>query len=113
MHDYACDRHYLVLPYGTQVYRAKVTIFLKGDEYFARQNFTQQDNYYLSKCLVTLLGSLALQLKTLLLLLGEIFRRAKVTNFSFGDENFVRRIILPNMEHGATVNVWVYKLLML
>ena len=36
------------------------------------------------------------QLKTLSLLLGKIFRRAKVTNFLFGDENFVRRIVSPN-----------------
>ena len=37
-----------------------------------------------------------LQLKTLVLLLGEIFRRAKVTNFWFGDENFTRRIVSPD-----------------
>ena len=43
-----------------------------------------------------LVGSLVLHLKTLLLLLGKIFRRAKVTNFSFGDENFARRIVSPD-----------------
>ena len=41
----------------------------------------------------SVLGSLLLQLKTLLLLLGEIFRRAKVTNFSFSHENFAQRIV--------------------
>ena len=35
----------------------------------------------------SLLGSFVLQLKTLLLLLGETLCWAKVTNFSFSDEN--------------------------
>ena len=39
--------------------------------------------------------SFLLQLKTLLLLLGETFRRAKVTNFSLSDENFARRKFRP------------------
>ena len=29
-------------------------------------------------------------------MLGEIFRRAKVTNFLLGDENFARQIVSPN-----------------
>ena len=37
-----------------------------------------------------------LQLETLLLLLGEIFRRHKVTNFSFSDENFARPLVSPD-----------------
>ena len=43
----------------------------------------------------SLLGSFLLQLKTLLLLLGETFRRAKVMNFSFSRESFARRIVSP------------------
>ena len=39
----------------------------------------------------SLLGSFALQLKTLLLLLGETFRCAKVMNFSRSNENFAQR----------------------
>ena len=31
-----------------------------------------------------------------LILLGETFRRAKVTNFSFSDENFAQRIVSPD-----------------
>ena len=41
-------------------------------------------------------GSLVLFFKTLLLLLGEAFRRVKVTNFSFNDKNFARRIVSPD-----------------
>ena len=63
---------------------------------FARQSFAHQDNKKLSKWLVSLVGSLVLHLKTLLLLMGETFRRAKVTNFLFGDENFARRIVSPD-----------------
>ena len=39
----------------------------------------------------SLVGSLVLNFKTLLLLLGKTFRLAKMTNFSFGDENFARQ----------------------
>ena len=53
--------------------------------------FRQQDKHNLSTWLFTLLGSLTLQLKTLLLLLGKICRRAKVTNSFLGDENFARQ----------------------
>ena len=42
----------------------------------------------------SLLGSFLFQLKTLLL--GETIRRAKVTSFSSGDENFARRKISPD-----------------
>ena len=45
------------------------------------------------------MGSLVLHLKTLLLLVGETFRRAKVTNFLFGDENFARLKFRPTMFH--------------
>ena len=69
---------------------------ISADKNFARQSFAQQDNQNLSKGLVSLVGSLVLHLKTLLLFLGETFRRAKVTNFSFGDENFARRIVSPD-----------------
>ena len=65
-------------------------------ENLARKSFTQQDNQNLSEWLVSLVGSLVIHLKTLLLLLSEIFRKAKVTNFSFGDENFVGRIVFHN-----------------
>ena len=37
--------------------------------------------------------TLVLYLKTLFLLLDEIFRPVKVTNFSFGDKNAARRIV--------------------
>ena len=73
-----------------------MTNFLKSDENFARQSFAKQDNHTLSTRLATLLGSPVIQLKTLLLLLGENFRLAKVMNFLFGNENFVRRIVLPD-----------------
>ena len=59
------------------------------DENFALQDFAKEDNQNFSKGIGTLL--LVLKIKTLLLLLGEIFRRAKVTNSSFGDENFARQ----------------------
>ena len=49
----------------------------------------------MSKWLVYLVGSLVLHLKTLLLLMGETIRRAKVTNFSFFDENFAQRRFRP------------------
>ena len=39
---------------------------------------------------------LMLQLVILLLLLGETFRRVKVTNSSFSDDNFARRLVSPN-----------------
>ena len=95
------------VPYRAKLCRAKVTNFFKSDENFARQiispdenfarqSFAQQDNQSLSKWLVSLVDSLVLHLKTVLLLLGETFRRAKVTNFSFGDENFARRIVSPD-----------------
>ena len=32
----------------------------------------------------------------MIILLGETFRRAKVTNFSFSDENFARRMVSPD-----------------
>ena len=73
-----------------------MTNFSRGDENFVRQSLNWQDNHNLSKRLVTLWGSLVLQLKTLLLLLGKTFRRAKVTNFSFSDENFARQIVSPD-----------------
>ena len=63
---------------------------------FARQSFANQCNHNLSKWLKSLVGSLVLHFKTLLLLLGKTFRRAKVTNFSFSDENFARRIVSPD-----------------
>ena len=95
------------LPYRAKLCRAKVTNFLKSDENFARriispdenfarQSFAHQCNHNLSKWLKSLVGSLVLHFKTLLLLLGETFRRAKVTNFSFSDENFARRIVSPD-----------------
>ena len=42
--------------------------------------------------LVSFKGSLVLHVKTLILLLSEIFRQAKVTNFLFGDENFPTKV---------------------
>ena len=45
--------------------------------------------------LVYLLGPFVIQLKILLLLLGEIFRRAKETIFSFSDENFTQLKVSP------------------
>ena len=62
---------------------------------FPRQSFAQQDNHYVS-LLVSFKGSLVLHVKTLILLLSEIFRRTKVKNFSFGDENFSRQIVSPD-----------------
>ena len=50
----------------------------------------------MSKWLKSLVGSFVLHFNTLLLLLGETFRRAKVINFSFSDENFARRIVSPD-----------------
>ena len=41
--------------------------------------------------LKSLVGSLVLHFKTLLHFWGETFRWAKVTNFSFSDENFARQ----------------------
>ena len=85
------------VPYRTKLCRAKVTNFLESDGNFRLTNsFAQQYNHNLSKLLKSLVGSLVLHLKTLLLLLGETFRRAKVTNFSFSDENFARRIVSPD-----------------
>ena len=84
-----------MIPYRAKLSRTKLTNLFKTDEYFARQSLVQTDNQNLFKLLVSLLGSLVLQLKTLLLLLGEVFRRVKVTNFSYCDENFARRILLP------------------
>ena len=103
-HSYSAY-HYLVPTYYDIIGRkfvgrkwrilSKVTK-ISPDENFSRQSFAKQDKRNLSKWLVTLLGSLSLQLKTLLLLLGEILSRAKVTNFSLGDENFARRIVSPD-----------------
>ena len=63
---------------------------------FDRQSFAQQYNHNLSIWLKSIVGSLVLHFKTLLLLLGETFRRAKVTNFPFSAENFARRIVSPD-----------------
>ena len=85
-----------VIPNRATVCRAQLTHFFKSDENFALQSFAQQDNHNFSKWLFTLLGSLVLQLKTLLLVLGKIFRRAQVKNFLFGDENYARWIVSPD-----------------
>ena len=69
-------------------------IILLGEN-FARQTFAQQYNHNFSKWLRSLVGSLILHFKTLLILLGKTFRRAKVTNFSVSDENFARRKFRP------------------
>ena len=60
------------------------TLLGESDEFFEKwrkfrptNNFAQKDNHILFKLLVSLLGSLEHQLKALLLLLGEIFRRRK------------------------------------
>ena len=64
--------------------RVKVSNFVKSGEHstqwmilldvnFPRQSFAQQNNHYLCKWLVSLLSLLALQLKILLPLSGEIF----------------------------------------
>ena len=93
-----------VLLYRAILCRSKVTNFLKNDENFARrivwpdenfgrQSFARTDNPNLSKSLFSLLRSFVPQLRTLLLLLGETFCRAKVTNVSFSDENLDRRIL--------------------
>ena len=58
---------YICIPYRAKLYRAEVTNFLKSDENFARQSFTQQHNHTLSKWLKSLVGSLLLHCKTLLL----------------------------------------------
>ena len=63
---------------------------------FVRQSFAQKYDHNLSKWLFSLLDTLVLQLKALLLLLGKIFRQAKMTKFLFSDENFARRIVLPD-----------------
>ena len=65
------------LPYQVKLCQTKVTKFLKSDRNFGQQSFTQQDNHNLSKCLVSPLGSLVLQLKVLLLLLDKIFLQQK------------------------------------
>ena len=62
---------------------------ISPDENFGLQSFAQQDNQKVH------LGSFVLHLKTLLLLLGEIFRQAKWMNFSFGDDNFARQKFCP------------------
>ena len=92
------------LPYRANFCRARMTNFFKIDANFARpivspdknfawQSFVQQDNQNLSKWFVSLEGTIVLHLKTLLLLTGEILRRAKVMNFSFCNENFEKVVI--------------------
>ena len=89
------------LPYRTKFCRRKWRIFLKRDEIFFWQ-INSPDKFSPIKiikiCLndfFPCLASLVLELKTLLVLMGEMFRRAKVTTFSFDDEIFSRQIILP------------------
>ena len=75
--------------------------FLKSDENFRPKISPDKvsPDKIIKICLndfFSLLGSFVLQLKTLLLLLGETLRQAKVTNFSISDENFARRIVSPD-----------------
>ena len=58
---------------------------------FSRKSFARKYNLNVSKWLVSLQGSLVLQWKILFIYLFEIFRQVKVTDFSFGDENFARQ----------------------
>ena len=90
--------HYLI---GRNFVGRKWRIFLKvtkisSDENFTGRSFAQLYNHNLSKWHKSLVGSVALHFKTLLFLLGETFRRAKVAIFSFSGEKFARRIVLPD-----------------
>ena len=69
---------------------------ISPDKNFARQRFAQQYNHNLSKRLKSLVGSLELNFKTLLLLLAKTFRQAKVKNCSFSEEKFAREVVSPD-----------------
>ena len=89
----------------------KWRIVLKIDEHFARPIVSSDQiiNIFLND---SLLGSFVLQLKTLLILLVKTILWAKVTNFSFSDENFAWRIVSPDkvldLEPTIHYNVFMY-----